>query len=70
MLTLCSISTASSRAARRPSAWCSTAVSAICSPTVSTGLSEVIGSWKIIEMSLPRMARIRSSSYCSRSAPL
>jgi hypothetical protein len=25
---------------------------------VSTGFSEVIGSWKIIEISLPRMARI------------
>ena len=29
--------------------------SAIWSPTVSTGLSEVIGSWKIIAMRLPRM---------------
>ena len=35
--------------------------SMICSPMVSTGLSEVIGSWKIIEMSRPRMARISSS---------
>ena len=30
------------------------ALSAICRPTVSTGLSEVIGSWKIIEIALPR----------------
>ena len=29
--------------------------SAIWSPTVKTGLSEVIGSWKIIEISLPRI---------------
>ena len=28
--------------------------SAICPPIVMTGLSEVIGSWKIMEMSLPR----------------
>ena len=28
---------------------------AIWRPTVNSGLSEVIGSWKIIEMSLPRM---------------
>ena len=33
-------------------------VSAICRPTVSTGFSEVIGSWKIIEMRLPRICRI------------
>ncbi len=30
----------------------------ICSPHVKTGLSDVIGSWKIIEISLPRIARI------------
>ena len=33
-------------------------ISAICRPTLSTGLSEVIGSWKIIEMRSPRIARI------------
>jgi hypothetical protein len=38
--------------------WCSTSVSAICRPMVSTGLSEVIGSWKIIEISLPRIAHL------------
>ena len=47
---------AAPRARDRP--WCSSSVSAIWRPTVSTGLSEVIGSWKIIEMSLPRSARI------------
>src|SRR5499426_3404858 len=36
---------------------------------VSTGLREVIGSWKIIEMSLPRTARICASSSLSRSRP-
>ena len=30
-------------------------------PTVYSGLSEVIGSWKIIEMALPRMASISPS---------
>ena len=34
---------------------------------LNTGLSEVIGSWKIIEMRLPRMRRIASSSRPSRS---
>ena len=32
--------------------------SAIWSPTVKTGLRLVIGSWKIIAMSLPRTLRI------------
>ena len=36
---------------------------------VITGLSEVIGSWKIIEMSLPRTARISASPSAMRSRP-
>ena len=36
---------------------------------MSTGLSEVIGSWKIIEISLPRTARISRSDKSSRSRP-
>ena len=43
------------RAASRSRPWCRVSVSVICRPMVSTGLSEVIGSWKIIEMSLPRI---------------
>ena len=43
--------------------------SAICSPTVNAGLSELIGSWKIMAMRLPRMARMASSSSLSRSRP-
>ena len=39
----------------------SVTASAIWSPTLWTGLSEVIGSWKIIEISLPRIARISCS---------
>ena len=37
---------------------CSRIASMIWSPTVKTGFSEVIGSWKIIEISLPRICRI------------
>ena len=36
---------------------------------VSTGLSDVIGSWKTMAMSLPRMRRISFSSSFSRSCP-
>ncbi len=41
----------------------------ICNPIVRIGLSEVIGSWKIIEMSRPRISRICSSSSSSRLRP-
>ena len=37
------------------------AISAICRPTVCTGLSAVSGSWKIIAISPPRTERIRCS---------
>ena len=43
--------------------------SAIWSPTLKTGLRLVIGSWKIIAMSLPRTLRISSSERASRSRP-
>ena len=36
---------------------------------VITGLSDVIGSWKIIEISLPRTRRISSSLIFRRSRP-
>src|SRR6266850_1810493 len=39
-------------------------------PTVSTGLSEVIGSWKIMAISRPRIRRIWSSGSWRRSRPL
>ncbi len=39
------------------------------SPIDSTGLSDVIGSWKIIETSRPRNSRISSSDNASRSRP-
>ena len=44
-------------------------VSLIWRDTVSTGLSEVIGSWKIMEISFPRMPRIAVSESFSRSVP-
>ena len=48
---------------------CSVKVSLIWRPMLSTGLSDVIGSWKIIDISLPRMARILRSGNWSRSWP-
>ena len=42
--------------------------SMICSPIFSTGLSEVIGSWKIMAISRPRMRRISSSERFRSSA--
>jgi hypothetical protein len=41
--------------------------SAICLPTFMTGFRLVMGSWKIIAMSLPRTARISSSLIVRRS---
>ncbi len=44
-------------------------VSAIWSPTVKSGLSEAMGSWRIIAMRLPRMARISASDLSRRFSP-
>src|SRR3569832_751230 len=44
-------------------------LSPICSPTVSTGLSEVMGSWKIMAMRLPRTSRIATSGSAIKSRP-
>ena len=41
--------------------------STICWPTVWTGLSEVIGSWKIIDILLPRSLRRSSADSVSTS---
>ena len=41
----------------------------ICSPQVYTGLSAVIGSWKIIEISLPRIVRISALRQRHQIAP-
>ncbi len=45
-------------------------ISPICDSIVCSGLSEVIGSWKMIEMSFPRIPRISRSDEVSRSRPL
>ena len=43
--------------------------SSICAPQLMTGLSAVIGSWKIIAMRVQRSARRRLALACSRSSP-
>src|ERR1700682_1141252 len=69
MPTRSSISIARSAAARCESLRCKATASAIWAPTVCTGLSEVIGSWKIMAISAPRRARISSVSSLTRSLP-
>src|SRR5882762_7820201 len=58
------------RAAVGVMARCVSRPSVICRPIVSTGLSEVIGTWKIMAISRPRTRRIASSSSVRRSRPL
>ena len=70
MCTIFSISTVLSIASRRPRPSCRRMASAICSPTVNTGFSEVIGSWKIIAISLPRIFRICDGDRLRRFLPL
>ena len=41
-----------------------------CRPIEWTGFSDVIGSWKIIAMSLPRTSRRRFELAVTRSSPL
>ncbi|MNQ05952.1 hypothetical protein D3C85_186930 [compost metagenome] len=59
--------TEASCAARADSPSCNSSTSAIWSPTVYSALSAVIGSWKIIAISLPRMPRSSRSGIDSRS---
>ncbi len=49
---------------------CVSTVSVSWRPMVSTGLSEVIGSWKIMPISRPRTRRISSSDRARRLRPL
>ncbi len=58
MPTLASASRARARAAARGTCACARIVSTICVSMRSTGLSVIIGSWKIIAMRLPRSRRI------------
>ena len=69
MPTSCSPAIASSRASRWVTSRCSITASTSWLPTESTGLSDVIGSWKIIEISLPRSARSRRFDASSRFSP-
>ncbi|CFE02017.1 Uncharacterised protein [Bordetella pertussis] len=67
MRTCSSMRSASARAAAASLPWCSRMVSAICSPAVNTGFSEVIGSWKIMAMSAPRTLRMARCDDAPRS---
>ena len=69
MRTRSSISIERLSACRLSISRCRISASDICRPMVMTGLSDVIGSWKIIEISLPRTSRISSSLILSRSRP-
>ena len=69
MRTRPSSSTAMSMAAAHGVLRCRLIGSAICRPIVSDGLSELIGSWKIMAMRLPRIARISSSLSFRRFWP-
>ena len=67
MPTSASISRASACAWSRDLSWCSQMTSATWWPTVKTGDKELIGSWKTMAMSSPRIDCIRSPP-CSRAA--
>ncbi len=60
---------ASSRACRDVTSRCSMTASTSWLPIDSTGFSDVIGSWKIIEISLPRSARSRRFDASRRFSP-
>ncbi len=62
-------SSARSRAAVRESPRCTCGASAIWSPTRITGLSAVIGSWKIIAIEPPRTCLSRPGDAVTRSSP-
>ena len=67
MRTMRKSSSARARASGRVIPLCTRSPSVSCLPTVKTGLSEVIGSWKIMPISLPRIVRIRGSDARARS---
>ena len=69
MCTSWSSSTARLRAARRETPRCRRTASPIWSPTVKTGLRELIGSWKTYAISRPRTRRSRRAPNASRSWP-
>ena len=69
ILTSCSISKASLYASSLEICLWIRILSAIWSPIFMVGFSEVIGSWKIIEILLPRMETISFSDFFRRSSP-
>ena len=70
MPTVMKSSTTRSRASSRLTPRWRWSASPIWSPTRNTGFSEVIGSWKIMAMSLPRTSSISSSGSSRRLRPL
>ena len=69
MPTAFSISRDRARACLRETFSCSVTASASCVPIECTGLSDVIGSWKIIAISLPRISRSLPDEAFRRSSP-
>src|SRR5688572_26055998 len=69
MRTRRSISTACFSASALLILLCRSSASATCSPTGKAGLSELIGSWKIIESLSPRRSRRRRGGTFRRSSP-
>src|SRR5436190_15894886 len=69
MRTRRSISTAWARASAGATLRWRRIASVIWSPTVNAGLSDVIGSWKIIASLSPRRSRRRRGAHFSRSSP-
>ena len=67
MRTIRMSSSARARAASRDSPLWTRNPSVSWRSTVKTGLSEVIGSWKIMPISLPRIVRMSGSGACARS---
>src|SRR5262249_53649427 len=57
------------RASTRVLCSCCSSTSPSCVPMRRYGLSDVIGSWKIIEMRLPRIRRMSLSATLKRSCP-
>ena len=70
MLTASSSSSARARAVRRVARRCTRSVSSIWLPMVKTGLSAVIGSWKMSAISPPRTSCISRSEQAAQVAPL
>src|SRR4051812_10571596 len=70
MPTSFSRSSVRSRSALPPSPRCLRSTSPIWKPTVNTGLSEVIGSWKIMEISEPRSLQVFISRFEKIRAPV